>query len=336
MPRADYDEIKEKFARFVKTWQTKNGDDLDELAIEDVSCRISAAPQSNDYWDQLSGLKTFVTSYPQTDHLHLSIYNYACRLKNKEAQQTAEVICESLNERLGQAELDVFYYSVHCAIHWIKTEKGWMQDEVHIDIYPFYGNLRAYFEKTWFFGSKLAEYTPGSRLPAIDGEFDLPWEKIPQGEDVLTEEEKIKDCFAKLYTSADYLVNIHRVTNRSKKMSVNSLRFGEYEEVRNKVSSLRYKRLKDRYWCHPYKFEKIKMNEAQDYARCVTYRVFGWKQRNHEYVWTRENKDTEHMCMAGITEFTKEEGEWKVMDHWLKLGLYETGPYSDSYYGDQF
>ena len=102
------------------------------------------------------------------------------------------------------------------------------------------------------------------------------------------------------------------------------------------MGSLRYKRLRDRYWCHPYKFGKIKMNETKDYAICETYRVFGWKQRNHEYVWTRSNVNTEHMCMAGFTEFVKEDGVWKVADHRLNLGIYETGPYNDSYYGDMF
>lgn len=334
MPRSDYEDIKKKFSQFVGTWESKDLTILDKIATKTVSCRISSAPVSNDSQDHLEGLKRFVMEYPKTDVLHRSIYNYACRLRDAEAQQSAHVICESLNYVEGQEEMDVFYYSIHCANHWARIDDDWLMDEIHMDVYPFYGNLRNYFEKTWYLGSKLTIDGIDGRLPAIAGEYDLPWERIPDAENILTETEKVKDCFAKLYTSADYLININRVTTRSKFLCTHSQYFGEYEEVRNLVASLRYKRLKDRYWCHPYKFASIQFNESYDYAVCRTYRVYGWKQRNHEYVWTRSNVNIEHMCMAGITEFIKEDGEWKVCDHDLKLGIYETGNYSDDFYGD--
>ena len=57
MPRQDYDEIKKKFADFVRTWKTGDTDALDYVAVPHVSCRISAAPHSNDEWDHLEGLK---------------------------------------------------------------------------------------------------------------------------------------------------------------------------------------------------------------------------------------------------------------------------------------
>jgi len=334
MPREDYNEIKTKFAQFVGVWKTKDIKKVSDIVCPEVDCRISAGFKSNMDYQKKEGVVRFIADYPETDLLQLSIYTYNCRLHKNEAQQIAHVVCESLNYVANQDEMDVFYYAILCANHWIKTDLGWKMDEMHMDIYPFYGNLRSQFEKVWYFGPKLVDDKNVARLPAIEGEYDLPWLRIPVSEDILTEEEKIKDCFAKMYFSADYIVNSFRVEACSSKLKTNSIHFGENEGVREMLSSLRYKRLKDRYWCHPYKFETIEINNENNYAKCVTHRVFGWKQRNHEYKWTKGNSEIEHTCVAGVTEFVKENGEWKIIDQTLKLGLYETGFYSKSYYGD--
>ncbi|MBQ7889027.1 MAG: hypothetical protein IJ356_04645 [Erysipelotrichaceae bacterium] len=338
MPRKSYDEIKTKFAQFVETWKTKNAEALNNLATEEVACRISSSPGSNDSLDKLAGLKEFVATYPKTDELQLAIYSYACNFNETEAQQIAHVVCESLNYVEGKEELDAFYYGINCANHWVKTDSGWKMDEVHMDVYPFYWTVDSiydYFKETWYLGSKLAIPQEDGRLPAVEGEFDLPWDRVPDGIDVLTEEEKLKECYAKLFFSADYMVSENRIITRSKHMGMNTSRYGEYDGIRSMVGSVRYKRQKDRYWAHPFRFGKnLYMNEEKTYAICDVYRVFGWKQRNHEYVWTRENVGIEHMCMGGWQEFVKEDGVWRVAAGNSKLGIYEVGPYSETYYGD--
>ncbi|MBQ7889025.1 MAG: hypothetical protein IJ356_04635 [Erysipelotrichaceae bacterium] len=338
MPRRDYDEIKKKFAEFVETWKTKDANKLNDLALDDVSCRISSAPDSNDSLDQLTGLKQFVLTYPKTDVLQLSIYTYACCFNETDAQQIAHVICESLNYVDGKEELDCFYYSINCANHWKKTAAGWKMSEVHMDVYPFYWTVDSiydYFKQTWYLGSKLAIPQEDGRLPAVEGEFDLPWDRIENPIDVLSEEEKIRECSAKLFFSADYLMNENRITTRSHHLGRNTTRYGIDDGLRSTVGSLRYKRQKDRYWCHPVKLADIQINETKDRAIAKSIRIFGWKQRNHEYVWTRENVNIEHSCTWGTNEFVKEEGVWKVAEGTGKLGLYELGPYSEDYYGDK-
>lgn len=334
MPRKDYDELKQNFADFVETWKTKDLSVLDKMIVPNASVRISSAPNSNDSQDKLEGIKQFVMEYPKTDVLQLAIYNYACRMHQGEAQMAANVICESLNYVDGQEEMDAFYYAITCGMHWEKNEGMWMCNEIHMDVYPFYGNLRDYFEKTWYFGSKLAISGKDGRLPAFVAEYDLPWLRIPEAEDVLTEIEKVKECYAKCFLAADYSVNDLRCVTRSKHMSSNARKFGLNDGVRNTVNALRYKRLRDRYWAHPFRFGSIEFNETKDWAICKVYRVFGWKQRNHEYVWTRKNVGIEHVCMSGYQEFVKEDGEWKMAGGNSKLGLYELGPYSETYYGD--
>ena len=341
MPRADYDEIKSKFELYVRTWQSQDIEQVQKLATDQVSFHCSAAPGSNTAWDSLEGLKTFTKTYPKTDVLQIAIYNYACRLHGEEAQMSAIVCCESLNYIDGQEEMEGFSYSNTCAVHWVKTEDGWKFDEIHMDVYPFYWTsdlLYQYFEKTWYFGSKLIADSTDGRLPAIIAEFDLPWEKFPECEDVLTEEEKILDSAAKLYTSADYCLNLNRCTTRSDHLATNAERNGIREGIRSIVGSKRFKRLKERYWSHPWRFDKIEFNEDKTAARCLTYRPFGWMQRNHEFVWTRSNVGIEHACMGGYVwmEYRKEGGVWKWSDDGdLRLGIYGVGPYNTSLYGDR-
>lgn len=338
MSRNDYDIIKINFSKFVRTWRNQNIQTLEFLATKNVEFCISAAPKANNEWDSLKGLKKFVEIYPKTDVLQLSIYTYSCYLKENQAQQVAHVVCESINYIEGQEELDVFYYCINCANHWKKINNQWKMDIIHMDIYPFYwtsDSIYNYFSKTWYFASKLAIDEKNERYPAIEGEFDLPWCVIDEPENILSEIEKIKDCYAKLFFSADYMVNEYRILTRSKYLNVNSKKFGMYEGIRDIVGSLRYKRQKDRYWAHPYRFGKqMCISEDGQHAICDVYRVFGWKQRNHEYVWTRTNINIEHMCMAGWQEFIKEDGEWKILGGDLRLGIYETGFYSDDLYGD--
>ena len=138
-----------------------------------------------------------------------------------------------------------------------------------------------------------------------------------------------------MYLSADYLVSIHRCLMRSDNLDTNSVRYDKGEVTRDLVNTLRYKRQKDRYWAHPFALTSIEYNEDHTWARCRGYRVFGWKQRNHEYVWTRANVNIEHMCMGGMQEFVKEDGQWKIAYGDLTLGLYVKGPYSETLYGDE-
>ncbi|MBQ7889022.1 MAG: hypothetical protein IJ356_04620 [Erysipelotrichaceae bacterium] len=337
MSRIDYDEIKSKFADFVRTWKTKDTSSVHQFAFDGVSCRFSCCPHSNNEWDKIEGLKTFISTYPKTDVLQIAIYSYACRINGDEAQQMCHVICEAENDRDDSNLMDVFYHENCVASHWKKMDGTWKMDEIHLDVYPFYWTVDSiydYFKQTWYLGSKLAIPQEDGRLPAIEGEYDLPWIRIPEAEDVLTEIEKIKDTAAQLYLSADYLVNDYRLITRSNYLNTNSTRYSFEEGKRTNVGSLRYKRQKDRYWAHPYKFESIQFNDDHTWARVKIYRVFGWKQRNHEYVWTRENVNIEHMCMAGYQDFVFEDQRWKVARNSMKLGIYETGPYQESLYGD--
>jgi hypothetical protein len=333
MSRADYDEIKEKFGQFAKGIKEYNENLVLEHVFEQAEVKISTFFQNK---NDISVLSDFVLTYPKCDVFQMAIYNYACRIHENEAQQIGYLICESLNYVKGKQEMDVFYYAIMTACHWIKEDQGWKMSEVHMDVFPFYGNLKEYFSKTWYFANNLASDEEGVQLPAIEGEYDSPWLRISEAEDVLSDEEKIAESQAMCFFGMDYLLVDHRLNSYSKKLSTHSSRFGEYEGARAIIAPLRYKRLKDRYWCHPFRFENFRFNEDHTWCKVDVCRVFGWAQRNHEYVWTCENVNTEHMCCDGYFEFVLEDGSWKWAYGVNVLGIYETGDYPKDLYGDRY
>ena len=337
MPRKDYDEIKRKFASYISSFKSGDTSGYSEYICDDVEGKISVSRNADNDESGIENIRRFTLDYPKTDEMEIAIYNYTCRLNSTQAQQIGYAIIVSANYVEGQEEMPAFYYAITCADHWVKTEDGWKMNEIHMDVYPFLDNgLQSYFAQKWVFSDPLAN--DGSRLPAICGEYDSPWIRISDPEDVLTDEEKVMDCYNKCFFGADYLVFEHRVDSISRHSGVNSFENGIDAERRG-FQSLRFKRQKDRYWVHPFRHESITFNEDHSVADDVNYRAFGWKQRVREYVWTKDNIHTEHVCNDIIhTRMVYEDGEYRTAAYYggfAGTGLYEVGPYHEDLYGDE-
>lgn len=332
MPRKDYDEIKSKFENIVKTFKSKDLSVLETHVSKDIQCFFSVNP-SNFKPLGYKQLEDFVRTFPKSDELHLPIYNYACCLNEYEAQAYGQIVAIATNEVEGKNELDFLHFIMMMSLHFKNTEDGWKTDEFKLDVHPVTGNLLDYFKETWYISYPLADYDMDSNIPVIQGEFDSPWLRIENSEDVLTPEEKIKECVAKRFYGIDHFVVDHVIEAYSSKLDVNSKRFSNREGVRKLMSGLRFKRQKDRYWAHPWRIETIKFDG--DHAYATTYRVAGYVQRNHEYVWKKENQNIEHMCQECWMEFVYEDGLWRILYNDITLGLYEIGEYNDDcLYGD--
>jgi hypothetical protein len=328
MPRIDYDEIKAKYEALVKTFKSGEVSLVDDLCAEDVKSWFSVRPSHFMPLDK-SAIKDFISNFPRTDELHLPIYNYACRLNLVEAQNYGQVVAIATNEKGGSEELDYFHFVIMLCCHWAKIDGSWKIDELKLDVHPMTGNLQDYFAQTWHISYPLADLEQDDNIPCIQGEFDSPWIRIPDAEDVLSEAEKIKECVAKRFFGMDHFVVDHTVDAYSKSLNVNSKRYAKGQGVRALIGGLRFKRQKDRYWCHPWRFETLEIDG--DHAYALTYRVAGYIQRNHEYVWTKANQNVEHMCQICWMDFIKENGVWRIVYNDITLGLYEIDEYDDEH-----
>lgn len=332
MPRADYEEIKNKFGEYIRTWMDRRKERLDELITEAVKVSFSIAQtEDSEEYKGLAGIRKFIETFPKTDVFHPAIYNFVCRIHEGEAQQYAQIPCVALNYVDGQEKMDSFYFTVMSCNHWHKEEDGWKMDSMKMDLEVHYGNLKDYFAETWYFGDPVAHDTENTRVPCIQGEVDSPWLVIPEAEDVLTEAEKVMENGAFYSFGVDHIYFQHSIDSFADQFGVYA-RYGEREGIQDLMSERKYKRQKDRYWVHPVRYRQIRIDG--DWCCTTFYRVTGYKQRNKEYVFTRENADTEHMCQLCYKELVKEDGRWKTAYERFDLGLYEVGNYTEQLYGD--
>lgn len=325
MSRIDYDNLKDMFEDFVKSFKHRSFSSISTYFSEEMKASLSVYPHLID--SGKNKIKKFVENFPVTDQLHTPIYNYACRLNQEEAQSYGQVVAISLNFRSNSDFLDFLHYIIQLSIHFYKKAGKWSIDELKLDVYPLNGNLLDYFKKQWYLGGPLVTDMDYGCFPVIQGEFDSPWRRILDSEDVLSDVEKIQDCIAKRFFGIDHLVVDHIVESYSDRLDVNSKHFKTTDGIRNLIAPLKYKRQKDRYWAHPWRLESVLIQG--DTALAKTYRIAGYIQRNHEYVWTKDNQNIEHACQECTMEFTFENGEWKILHNELTLGLYEIGKYDD-------
>lgn len=331
MSRQDYDAIKEKFGIFISTWKNKKTELLDEFISPEVLCYMSIVKAYTDgSQHSLSGVKNFIKDFPKNDVLHTRICNYVCRIKDSEAVQSAHVVCRALKFEKGSQIAKTFECTAMLVNGWRKTERGWVMDELRMDVCPHGGDLETFTEE-WFFDEPLAKYHEGLHFPCIQGESDSPWNRIPDAEDVLSEEEKIQESFAKYNFGVDNLMFDHVDDILSEDLVAAMPPWGPMDK-RHFLECLKFHRQKDRYWAHPFWIKETLIDG--DYAKLRLYRMAGHRQRNHPYISTKENQDIEHACGRYLLDFKKKDGVWRVCKWQYYLGVVELGEYKDDLYGE--
>ena len=330
MPRQDYDEIKNKFGSFIASWKTRNTEKFDELFDPEVLCYMSIVKAYTDGSQHSRfGIKNFIEDFPKSDVLHTRICNYVCIIHGYEAQQIADIVVEALKVEKN-AQISSFECTAMLVNHWKKTDNNWVIDELRMDVCSHGGDLATFLQE-WYFDEPLAKYYPGVHFPCINGELDSPWKRIPDAEDVLSEEEKIMESFAKYNFGVDNIVFEHVEEVLSDNLIAKMPPWGPMDK-RHYLTCLKFHRQKDRYWAHPVRVKRIDIEE--DHAVLQLYRMAGHKQRNHPYKYTKANLHMEHACGRYVLDFIKEDEEWKICKWKYYLGIVELGEYVDDLYGD--
>lgn len=194
-----------------------------------------------------------------------------------------------------------------------------------MDILDNGGNFEQ-FRDGWYMEDTKPQTWPGVHYPCICGELESPWHRIPEAEDVWTEEEKVYEAFVRYAFAIDNLVFGELDKAATDDVIANIAPWGAMDK-RTWITSLKYHRQRERQWGHP---TKIKSIEVQgNTAKMELYRMAGHKQRNHPYLYTGENIDTEHACAFYKIECRKENGDWKISRCDYYLGIVELGKYPE-------
>lgn len=215
MMRYDYDQIKQKFTDFIEAWQNKKITHLEEFVCKDVHAYLSVInteqpvgletagvkSETDGAQHTIFGIRDFILDTPVADNTEVHICNYVCRLHEDLAQQAAEVACKAIN-RDGR----YFQYIAIFCNTWRKKTGKWLMEEIHLDIKHEGGPLVDEFRKVWYFEEPLAVLTKSVHLPCIFPELDSPYYKIRETEDILTEVEKVMDCFYQFNYGIDWII----------------------------------------------------------------------------------------------------------------------------------
>ncbi|WP_440322526.1 nuclear transport factor 2 family protein [Laedolimicola sp.] len=324
MPRNDYNEIKTKFRNFLTLWKKGETEGMEHLVLADAKCNLSTA---KDYADgsqhSLYGVKNFILDTPKTDVFHIEVCNYVCRLAGEKAQQSAVAVCRASRQE-GDA-VKTFEFSSFFVNSWVKTEEEWKISHLRMDIVDSHGDFPE-FQNAWYFEEPKAKWFVGVHLPVIQGEMDSPWRCIPEAEDVLTEEEKVMECFSRYAYGIDTLAFSHVDEAISENAVVNMAPWGTMDK-RGFLTTLKYHRQPSRYWTHSAKLESMEIDGDKCKARL--YRMAGHRQRSHEVEIGLSNINTEYACARYEVEFAKEDGSWRITKLYYYLGILDLGEYED-------
>jgi len=326
MARKDFDEIKKKFTKFIHSWKTKDVSCFDEIIDPEIKCYMSTAKAYADgSQHSMYGIRNFICDMPRTEFFHTRICNYVCRVKDTEAHQAAHAVC--IAGLYGEREEGLKYFSFDAMFsnHWVKKESGWYLSELRMDLLDNGGSYEA-FREHWFFERPEIKTFPGLHLPCINGELDSPWFRIPDAEDVLCDEEKMVEAVSRYAFGIDNLVFCEVEQAVTDDVIADIQPWGTMDK-RTWIAALKYHRQRDRHWGHPCKLKCISRDGEN--AEMILYRMCGHKQREHPYLYTRENVDIEHACAMYQVKLKKQGNDWKIKRCDYFLGLVELGKYED-------
>lgn len=282
--RKDYDVIKQKFAQFIETWKTRDTSKLGELVTTDVHAYFSTVGTSEEGEQHtLFGVKAFVKDIPVTDTLKYEVCNFICRVNGDMAHQAAEVACVAENN-----DGKNFVFVATFANGWVKENGEWLMNEIRLDIKDYESPLRDYFAETWYFENPLAILTATVHLPCIFPDVDTPYFRVPEAEDLLTEEEKVEECFSKFIYGIDWII----FTYNRDTMADNF----KNQEKHAFIAETKWARQRFRYWCHPYKITSVKIDGDTAVAE-MTSMIEDCKIRSAEFV-----KNNGNWQILGYTE----------------------------------
>ena len=203
MARKDYEEIRETFSKFVQAWKTKDTELLEECFIKEASCNLSTVskyPCGGQHG--IYGMKDFVLDVPSPHFFYSQICNFVARINADEACQTATVVC--LTGVYEGEQVRTMEFSAMFANTWVRRQEGWRIGEMRMDVTEYGGDYQEFIDK-WYFEKPELKYYFGIHLPCISGEMDNPWFRIPEEEDVKSDEEKILETFSRYAYGIDTL-----------------------------------------------------------------------------------------------------------------------------------
>lgn len=338
--RKNYDTIKQRFALYIKSWNSKDKETVKEIIDSTVLFYTATSLTVGDGGQcSIFGVYDFINDFPPFDQFECYICNYICRFNKINASCYAEVVCK------GILDGNIFEFVIPVLTLWKNIEEKWIITHLRQNLIIDDNELLSIIGRYWFVTK--TKYI-------IRGEGDSPWLNIKWFDDsILMENEKIKEVIIKHIFGLEYINFQHCFETVSLNYGMLSyfenhdLIFDKGENRKNLISRLKQQRLKMQKYICPVIFSNIEIDDNRAYVELKQLKGNILSLHSHAFVSSQDentndtifqkpiSKKNNYAIAKGYIELIKEQGNWKICYFKLYPGLYPLSFSNNSLYIDE-
>ncbi|MEE0203095.1 MAG: nuclear transport factor 2 family protein [Muricomes sp.] len=330
----DYAEIKSGFEAFVKAWETREVDALDNLMI--VNPFVSYSIFDPIYSREILKERMKVLG-KQPTYSRFVIKSYVCKIENGKAQQSAGMI-GYFGDDSGK-EYTHYAFTGYFTNSWEKFEDGWKIINAKFDLITDDGTMGMRNEAGDFIRVKgegdlafVPNWNPicddksvfdGCHLPCINGDTDAPWLVIKNPENKpLTDEEEIQELLNR-YTfmiDTDTYALLPDLFTEDCSVSMSQLGEMTYPTAIRMLKQMSGGAIR----CH-HMGEIVKLDVDGDRAVATAYRRAA--DEMYPFKYTKETEKVDFVAARYTLMFRRDHGKWRISHMAYYPGTFINGIY---------
>lgn len=302
------DEIKLVFEEFVSALEDFEPERLRKITTKDVQGHFSNVGETKNQ-DELVEVLTWKGMKMNVSRRQIT--NFVVHTSGEKAQQSAyEMVLMGYD---NGSFLFPFEYGGKYVVSYILEADGWKMTEIRYDLDWEKGNT--YFAKDW----KFMDYKIyAGHKPMISAEYDSPWSVIPENDEVLTDEEQIKENMFKYSFGLDNCSwDLHKdsYTDDIVFYAGNSVM---ESSARNLINNFKNTSHKEPALQHAIKIVDIKVDGDEAV-------MWGYRIEPHRLGSKNLNRDTLHQNFYSArytNKLKKIDGKWKMYEIRYQAGVF--------------
>ena len=329
-----YEEIKNNFEAYIKAWETRKVDLLDQVMIENpfVSYSIFDPIYSREILKER--LKVLGKNPTYSRFL---IKAYTCLIEGERAQQSAGLI-GYYGDDSGK-EYSHYAFTGYLVNSWQKFEEGWKIIDAKFDLVTDDGTMGMRNEAGDFIrvkGEGDLDFVPGwnricddksvfdgCHLPCICGDMDAPWLVIKNPDNTFRSDEEEIQALMNRYTfmiDTDTYALLPDLFTPDCSVSMSQLGEMTYPTAVRMLKQMSGVAIR----CH-HMAEIVKLDVDGDYAKAIAYRRAA--DEMYPYKYTKETENVDFVAARYTLMFRRDHGKWRISHMAYYPGTFINGIY---------
>lgn len=328
----EYAAIKESYLKYIKAWETRNVDVLDEIIIPSLHVNYSIFEPIYSRAVLKERLKTIAI---EPTYARFSTQAYVCLIEGNKAQQSAVLMGYY---GVDGAQYKHYSFGGYLVNSWEKFEDGWKMTNMKFDLAVDDGSVGMRNEKNEFVRVKgagdvaiVANWTPiqedlgvydGCRLPMICTNFDAPWNVIKNPENQPTDEEQIQELMNRYTFMIDkngyeLLPDLFTPDCSVSMSQLGEMTYPTAVKMLKQMTGIATRLL--------HMAQIVKLDIDGDFAKAIAYRRAADEMYPFEY--TKETEKIDFVAATYTLMFRRDHGKWRISHMAYYPGTFIAGTY---------